>query len=199
MAEQLIISIGREYGSGGRYIAEHLAKEFNIPLYDRNMLEEIAAEKGADADNLVKYDEAPKNRFLYRRVRGFSNSPEDNVANMQFEFLKKKADEGQSFVVLGRCAEHILRENKNMISIFVLGDQACKVERLMKKRNFTEKQAKDAMNRHDKNRKTYHNHYSVYSWGDSRGYDLCVNSSRLGLDGTIELIKQYVSDRIECK
>ena len=196
MEKQVIISIGREYGSGGRYIAGKLAERFGIPLYDRNMLDEIAKEMGTDSERLSKYDEAPKHYFLFRRVRGYSNSPEEKVAHMQFDFLKKKAGFGESFVVLGRCSEHILRANSNMVSLFILADTEVKIKRIMEVRGFTQREAKAAMMRHDRGRKVYHNHYSNIKWGDSRGYDLCVNSSKLGLDRTVDMLERYIKDRM---
>lgn len=196
MGRQVIISIGREYGSGGHYIAGKLAERFELPLYDRNILDEIANAIGANSEKLSKYDEVPKLHFLSRRVRGYSNSPEENVAHMQFEFLKKKAGKGESFVVLGRCSEHILRANSNMVSVFILADEDVKVKRIMEVRGFTEREAKAAMARHDRGRKMYHNHYSDIKWGDSRGYDLCVNSSKLGLDGTVDMLERYIKDRM---
>lgn len=194
--EQLIISIGREYGSGGHAIAEVLAERFNIPMYDRNLLDHIAEEKELDADTLRKFDEKPKNFLLSRSVKGYSNSPEDAIANMQFEFLKNKADNGASFVVVGRCAETILRDNKNMISIFVLADTKVKAERIAMLRGFNNKEALDALKRHDRYRKHYHNHYCDIKWGDSRNYDLSVNSSRLGIERTTDMLESYIRERM---
>ena len=109
---QLIISVGREYGSGGHVIAEELAKRFGIPFYDYHLIGEIAAGKKVDVKTLERFDELPKIPFFSRTVNGFSNSPQENLANMQFEYLKKKASEGESFVIVGRCSEHILKEYK---------------------------------------------------------------------------------------
>ena len=107
---QIIISVGREFGSGGRSIAEELAKRFNLPIYDRHLIEEIANKTGMTAEQIEKHDEAPKSRLTSRRVRGYSNSIEDNIAEMQFEFIRKKAESGESFVVVGRCSESKLRD-----------------------------------------------------------------------------------------
>ena len=109
--KQVIISIGREFGSGGREIAQRIAKTFNLPLYDHNILREVSAEKGVDVKEFAPYDEIPHKGMFYRTVKGYSNSPEKNIAYMQFEFLKKKADSGESFVVVGRCAEEVLTQN----------------------------------------------------------------------------------------
>ena len=93
MGKRLILSISREFGSGGHVIAEALARRFELDLYDNNLLEHIAEEKNVGGDTLKKYDERPKNRLFSRTVRGYSNSIQENVANMQFDFLKKLAEE----------------------------------------------------------------------------------------------------------
>lgn len=102
MSEQLIISIGREFGSGGHAIASALAERFSLPLYEENMLNSIAEQKGIDATSLGPYDESPTNRLLFRTVNGFNNAPSDALARLQFQFLRAQAEKGRSFVVLGR-------------------------------------------------------------------------------------------------
>ncbi len=197
MDKQLIISIGRECGSGGHEIAKALAKELQLPLYDKEMLEKYCREKGYDVDSFYRYDEAPRNIFTSRRVRGFSNSPEENVAVMQFEILHEKAMQGDSFVVLGRCSEEILRDNPAMISIFVLADIGFKKQHLQTVHHVPAEEVLTAMVDTDRRRKYYHNQYSRGKWGDSRNYDLCVNSAALGLEGTIDFLKDYIRRRQE--
>ncbi|MDE7063055.1 MAG: cytidylate kinase-like family protein [Lachnospiraceae bacterium] len=196
MAEkQMIVAIGREYGSGGHVIGEHIAQRLELPLYDRNLLQEIAAEKDWDHTRLEQYDERPRKRLFSRSVGGYSNSPEENIANMQFDYLRKKAEEGDSFVVIGRCAEGILKGNSGLISIFIMGDQEAKIARIMELYQLTQEQAENKIQRHDYSRKTYHNSYCDMKWGDSRNYDLCINSSRLGLDETTDIIEEYITRR----
>lgn len=197
MGKQVIIAISREFGSGGHAIAEQVAKDMGLKLYDRNILEEIASEKSTKAEVLEKYDEKPRNYILTRRVRGYSNSMAENLAEMQFEYLKKKADSGESFVIVGRCAETVLHENRGLISIFILGDRVAKIKRIEEKYALSESEAKAKMNRHDKHRKMYHNKYSKYKWGDSRNYDVCINSSRLGVEGTAKALEEYIKDRMD--
>lgn len=163
---------------------------------DHDLLKEIAAKKNLNGDELTAYDEVKWNRFLYRTVRGLNSSPEQNVANLQFEYLREKAKAGDSFVVVGRCSETILREYKCLVSIFVGGDISKKAERVMKYYNMTEKEAREFMKEKDKRRKQYHNRYCEIAWGDSRNYDLSINSSRLGIDGTIQTLIQYIDARI---
>lgn len=197
MNKQVIISIGREYGSGGHVIAEMIAKHYDIPLYDRNILDELSKETGNSYDTYKKYDEKPANPFITRTVLGQSNSVEKIIAELQFNFLKEKADAGKSFVVLGRCAEDILQDKHGLISIFLVGDTDVKKERIMKVKNVSEGEALAKMKRHDKNRKQYHNSFSSGKWGDSRFYDLCINTSRLGLDKSGEELIRYIDTRIQ--
>lgn len=195
MEKQLIISVGREFGSGGHEIAEMLAKRFHLSLYDNNLLQEIAAEKSVDASHFEKYDEAPRNMLFSRKVKGYSNSMEENIANMQFEYLRRKAADGESFVVVGRCAETILRNCPGLISIFVLGDWKNKVERITKLYEMTPEEAEVFIVREDKKRKNYHNYYCQGKWGDSRNYDISVNSSKLGEEATVEILVDYIKRR----
>lgn len=195
--KQVIISISREYGSGGHYIADKLSKSLGITMYDRNMLDKIGEEKGFDMADMKKYDEARKNPLLSRTVRGLSSSPEDALAQMQFDYINKKADEGESMIIVGRCADHVLRGRKNLITIFVMGDMAEKKKRIMRVRKMSEHEAEKAIIRHDKNRRAYHNHYSDTKWGDSRYYECCINSSKLGLDDTCDMLEAYIRKRID--
>ena len=197
MSKQMIISIGREFGSGGHTIAEKLAELFDIPLYDNNLLCHIAEEKEMDHESIKKYDEKPKNKFLYRKVSGYSSSPEENIANMQFEYLRKMAEEGKSFVIVGRCAETKLRDFPALISIFVLGRKEEKIKRVMNKFNLDEDSARQLMQKEDWKKKTYHNYYCKGKWGDARNYDLTVDSGRLGVDATVDFLADYIKRRMK--
>ena len=192
MGKQLIISIGREFGSGGHEIAEMLAERFGLKLYDSNLLDEIASEKNVDGYHFEKYDEVPRNIFFSRKVKGFSNSMEENIANMQFDYLQKKAAKGDSFVVVGRCAETMLKAYPALISIFILGDWDHKVERVQRLYHLPLAEAETYILRQDKKRKNYHNYYCNGKWGDSRNYDISINSSKLGEEATADMLEDYI-------
>lgn len=196
---QIIISIGREFGSGGRAIAEKLAEKFDIPLYDRHLITDIAEKTGMTEAEVEKYNEAPKVKIISRRVNGYSNSIEDNIAEMQFDILDKKAQSGESFVVIGRCSETKLKKYPALISLFILGDMDKKIERVMKIYELDEEEAKKFIAKKDKKRKRYHNYHCQGKWGDSRLYDLSVNSSKLGIDKTADLLESYIKARIEAE
>lgn len=195
--KQLIISIGREFGSAGHEIAGKLAEHYEIPLYDQNLLDEIAEKRNLDGQSLKEFDEARKNKIFYRTVRDMDSSPQANVAHMQFEFLREKAESGESFVVVGRCAETVLKDYDGLISIFVTGDREWKAARIKKLFNLSEKDALELMNRTDKKRREYHNSFCERKWGDSRNYDLCMNSSKLGVEETVKILFQYIDARKE--
>ncbi len=196
--KQFIISVGREYGSGGIVIAEELAKRFNIPFYERSILENIAKEKGVPYEDLKRYDEAPKIRLFHRKVKDHSTAPQDNVAQMQFDYILEKAKSGESFVVVGRCAEEVLKEykGKELISIFILADKEDKIKRISEVHHLNEEDAWDQIVRENARRKAYHNYYCKGKWGDSRNYDFSLNDSRLGMEGAIEAIETYVKRRL---
>lgn len=197
MSKQFIISIGREYGSGGRVIAEHLAKTLNVKFYDKNIIEHIAQEKNLNLDQLKKYDEKARNIWLSRSVDGLSNSPEDAIAQMQFDFLKERAQSGESFVVLGRCASYILRDFDCMIKVFVTSDMHHKMERIASIEHLDPVMVEDMIIKNNKKRKAYHNFYSKEKWGDSRYYDLIISTSKIGIDGACDVVLDYVNKTIE--
>ena len=195
MNHQLIVTVSREFASGGREIAKMLAERLGLKYYDRNLLDAIAAEKLGDVEKLRKYDEVPRT-FLKRTVRGMTSSPEENVAQIQFDYITKLADSGKSFVIVGRCADEVLSEYPGLIKIFVLADEESKIDRICKSREVNRDEAAGIMRRHDRHRRLYHNYYCELKWGDSRGYDICVNSSRLGIEKTADFLEQYIRARM---
>lgn len=192
MDKQLIIALGREVGSGGHEIAEKLAKYYNIPLIDKNIIEEIANKKNVDATDLREVEKNFMFPLVKRNVRGFSSSIQENVYLLQFEHLQEKAKAGESFIIVGRCGEDILKEYDALVSIFVLGDKEVKRARIMERYGKNEFMAERMMREKDTERKRYHNSFCEGKWGDSRSYDISVNSSVLGIEGTAELLIDFI-------
>lgn len=195
MEKQLIISVGREVGSGGHEIAEKIAKHYNIPLLDKDILEEIAEKKNVDATDLKEVDKKFVTPIIKRNVRGFSSSIQENVFLLQFEYLQEKAKAGESFVIVGRCGEDVLKEYDALVSIFVLGDKETKRERIMQKYGKNEFMAERLMHEKDTERKRYHNSFCEGKWGDSRNYDISINSSTLGIDETAEILIDFINKK----
>ncbi len=196
MEKQIIITLGREFGSAGHEIGEKLSERLGISFYDRKMLDELAEKYKVDHGLIEKYDEKIKKPFFSRTVRGMSNSLEDLVFDMQSNFIKEKANSGESFILVGRCGEMLLGDREGHMSIFVLGDKEEKINRIVELYSLSRDDAYEKMRRHDKKRKAYHNSRCEGKWGDSRTYDLCVNSSRLGVEGTVDFLIDYINRRI---
>lgn len=195
MEGQMIIAVGREFGSGGHYIAEKIANDLKIAYYDRNFLESVANEQNVSMEYLEKFDEKRKKIILSRNVKGYTNSLEEIVAEMQFEWMRKKADTGEAFVIVGRCADEIFRGDSRLVSIFILGDKDDKIRRVSERHNISRLEAYSKILKSDKGRKAYHNRFSKMKWGNPQGYDICMNSSRLGINKTAEILENYIKER----
>lgn len=194
MSDQIIITISRESGSAGHTIAGILAKKLNIRLLDKELVEETVAYAGYSREHMRKYDEKPVNYFTSRRIGAYTNSPEANVAEKVFEYIKSQADQGESFVLVGRCGHCVLKDNPNTVNVFIHGEYETKVSHLMEYHNLSREKAVKFMKNTDRKRKAYHNHYCDNKWADGRAFDLCINSSRVGLDGASEIVLKYLDE-----
>ena len=197
MKKQIIVAIGREHGSGGHYIADLIARELGVKLYDKVSIEKEITSGGYSEELVSEMDEKPVNFFTSRRIGRFSNSLEVNVAEKTFAMLRSKAAEGESFVVIGRCSEQVLANNPNCISIFICGDPQFKLNRVMNKLGLNAEQAIEEIRNVDRSRKNYHNYYCDTKWGDARGYDLTVKSNVLGCERTAEMLVGYIRSFME--
>ena len=197
MKEQIIVAIGREHGSGGHYIAELVSKALGIKLYDKKTIEAAIVDQGYSQELISQKDERPVNFFASRRIGKFSNSIEVNVAERTFQMLRTKAAQGESFVVLGRCGEQVLKDNPNCISIFICGNPQFKLSRIMEKLGLDAEAAIEEIKTVDRSRKNYHNYYCDAKWGDARGYDMTVKSDVLGCEKTAEMLTGYIRDFME--
>lgn len=194
---QILISISRTYGSGGHAIAAKIAEDFGLPLYDRNLLEHMTNDKVIKNDFYQTIDDRPHIWKHSRSVRGYSNSLEENLLELQFDYLRKKADAGESFVIVGRCSETALAGRPGLVSVFVNGDSEARLSRIMEIQGLNKREAAGKIKRVDNARKAYHNKFGKGPWGDSRGYDLCINSTRLGIEGTAQMLEKYIEARRE--
>ena len=197
MKKQILVAIGREHGSGGHYIADLIARELGVKLYDEVSIEKEITSGGYSEELVSEMDEKPVNFFTSRRIGRFSNSLEVNVAEKTFAMLRSKAAEGESFVVIGRCGEQVLENNPNCISIFICGDPQFKLNRVMNKLGLNAEQAIEEIRNVDRSRKNYHNYYCDTKWGDARGHDLTVKSNVLGCERTVEMLVGYIRSFME--
>ena len=187
MKNQIIITLGREHGSGGHYIADMIAQELGIKLYDKDSIEKEIVSEGYSEEMIRKMDEKPVNFFASRRIGKYSNSLEVNVAEKTFAMLRDKAANG----------EQVLKDNPNLISIFICGNQQAKVGRVMEKKGLSAEDAIEEIKEVDRSRKSYHNYYCETKWGDARGYDMTVKSDVLGFEGTAKMLIAYIRSFME--
>ncbi len=193
--QQLIISIDREFGSGGKEIGMILANRYEIPFFEKNILSYLNLPSTQDVEDLFAKDEAPRWKLASRTVRGLTNSNEQALAQMEFDFLKDMAAQGKSFVIMGHVAEEILKDYPGLVTIFVGADEDFKIPRIMMEHEKSEEEARKMMVRHDLKRKAYHNNFSQHKWGDSRRYDLCIRSDKLGAPATADFIQDYIEKK----
>lgn len=191
-----IITIGRELGSGGREIGVKLAEELKIPFYDKEILDEAAKKSGYSKEIFERHDEKPTGSFLYALAMGgsayghFYQRPLLlDLYLAQFDTIRRLAEEGPG-IFIGRCADYVLHDQKQILNVFIHADMADRIKRTMEKHGISEKQAQDMCVRCDKDRASYYNYYSEHQWGDGRCYDLCINTSKISLEHAVQLIKQ---------
>lgn len=197
MVDQVIVAIGREFGSGGLEIAQKLASRMNVSLYDKNILKKISDEHPGTVKDLAGYDERRSEGTLFQKGNRLAVSEEDRLAHIEFDYVRKRAHDGESFVVVGHCAEEILKHHSGLISVFVYADQDFKAERVMLQERITKSEALSLMKRTDCQRQAYHDRFCEQRWGEPATYDLKVNSSWLGIDGTVGMLERYIRKRME--
>nr|WP_317281953.1 cytidylate kinase-like family protein [uncultured Sellimonas sp.] len=203
MAEtNTIITIGREFGSGGHEIGTRLSECLHIPLYDKEMLERASKESGICEEILKAHDEKPTNSFLYSLVMdtysvgytsgAYADMPINHkIFLAQFDAIKKIADEGPC-ILIGRCADYALEDYPNVLSVFIHADVTKRVKRISRMYDLTDAKAKELILKTDKKRGSYYNYYTNKKWSSIQSYDVCLDSGVLGIDGCVEAIMELI-------
>lgn len=196
-----VISIGRQFGCGAHEIATKLSENLNVAYYDKEIIKRAAKDSGFDENLFSFYDERPTSSFLYSvSTDGFASltnthgTLEDQVFQYQFDTIRKVASEG-SCIIVGRCADYILRENPNLLTVFLHASDDFRRERVVKQYGVSEKNAMKEIKSVDRKRARFHNFYCDYKWGDAATYDLSIDVSRLGIDNTVYLISAYINKK----
>lgn len=198
-----IYTIGRELGSGGYTVGKKLAERLGIKLYDKELLTQAAKESGFCEEIFENQDEKPTNSFLYSLVMDtysggnyfsapFLDMPlNQKVFLAQFDTIKKIAEQEESCVIVGRCADYALASNPDCLNIFVHADMDVRIKRISKRENITENKAKDMIQKKDKQRSSYYNYYTSKKWGDARSYDLTLNTTKISPEECVDIILAY--------
>ena len=194
-----IVTISREFGSGGRYIGEELAKKLGWAYYDKELISEVAKKTGFAEEFVAQAGEySPfKSIFSYGFVSRDSGgaSMEDQVYAVQRKLILEIVEKGPC-VIVGRCADYILEDRSDCLNVFIYGDEATKAQRVIKyHESATEKEAVKLMRETDKRRRINYNYYTDRQWGKCQNYDLCLNSTSIGTDNCAELIYAAVNEK----
>jgi len=193
-----VITIARQYGSGGHEVGERIAQELNIPFYDKSLIAMAAKKSGFSEEVFADVDEKATSSLLYSmvmgsyayggRIAGVNEMPiNDKLFIIQADIIKKAAADG-SCIIIGRCADYILRDLDYCLNIFVHADKKKRIERIVDKNLCEAKKASDFITKKDKQRANYYNFYSNNKWGDVANYDLTVDTGKFGIENTVKLI-----------
>ena len=208
MGYKTIITIGRQYGSAGKEIGLTLAERMGVKCYDKELLDRAAKESGLCQELFEHHDEKPTSSFLYSLVMdtystgyssaAFADMPINHkIFLAQFNSIKELAKEG-SCVIVGRCADYALADDPNLLAVFMNAPLKARIRRIAEKYDLTDAKAKDLIQKTDKKRASYYNYYSNKTWGDAASYHYCLDSSYLGVQGTVDLLK-FLVDKKEGK
>lgn len=205
--DNIVITIARQYGSGGKTIGQMVADELGIPFYNRDILRLASEDSGINENLFVESDEKLKGTTLFRISKSVYEGeliPPDsddfvstrNLFNYQAKIIKKLA-ETESCVIVGRCADFVLRNYPNVMSVFVHADKEFCMARAMERNSMSTREMEKFISKTDKYRGEYYKHYTGQDWWDARHYDLCLNSGKLGFEKCKEEILSYRKTRFD--
>lgn len=190
--KKVLVTIGREKGSGGRQIGEALAKDLDISCFDRNMIEMIAKKHGYDEEVLSSEDEKLTNPFFEPYTQyGMEAALSEKLFIMESGIIKEEAEKG-SAIFIGRCADDVLSGNPTLVNIFIYAPREDRVRRIAENENLSEGDADRLIKKIDKRRRAYYQFYTDRKWGTKEGMDLMLNSSALGIDGCVAVIEAFL-------
>lgn len=201
--KNIVITIARQYGSGGKTIGEMLANNLGIHYYDKELIKLASDESGINESLFVKADET-KTPSLFKSANVYQGdlippesddfTSDDNLFNYQAKIVKELAEE-ESCVIIGRCADYVLKDYDNVLSVFIHAPEDFCIEQAAKKHSMSLKELDKFIARTDKKRADYYKYYTGREWTDARNYDLCLDSSKLGFERCVEEIKAYIRVR----
>lgn len=201
MSNHIVVTIGRQYGSGGLEIGKRLGELLGCPVYDHELLNMAAEKKGMPPDYLRRVDEKATGSLLYTLAMGATHhrnlhtgiqmSINDRLFIAQTEVIKEVAENGPA-VFIGRCADYVLRNHKGRVSFFLHADMESRIAYVCEKNNVSRKEAEELILKNDKRRINYYNFYTGGKWGKCDSYHLTVNTAFLGIEGTAQMLAEVV-------
>ena len=196
MEKNIIITIGRQFGCGGKNIAEVLGKKLGIPVFDNELIIKAAQESGFSAEFFERSDEKRRFFSLTSIFAGSYSSDSENFMSdkglfkIQCETIRSIAEQG-SAIIVGRCSDYVLRERGNTLSIFLTSPIEERVRRVAERMGVSLEKAEETVEKQDRGREEYYNYYTFGNWGVASNYDLCIDSSKAGIEGTADIIIEF--------
>ncbi len=201
--EKIVLTVARQFGSGGHEVAEKISNLLNIPFYDKELIAIAAKESGLSQNLFDSIDERPASSLLYSLVMGIQSgngtyfkcddgARADDIFRTQSEVMRNLAEK-ESCIMVGRCADYILREEKNLVTVFVHAGLDFRCKRIMQRYGLNEKDAIELINKTDKRRGSFYNFYTNRNWGNVENYDLTIDTEKIGIDNAAKLIVDYVN------
>ena len=189
MDKKIIITIGRQFGSGGKAVADELGRKLGIPVYDSELITEAARQSGISEEFFHKRDE--KRRALFIGMK--SGMDDEVIFGIQSEVIRDLAAKG-SAIFVGRASDYVLR-NLDCVDVFISAPLEARVKRIMERQNLSAEDAETLIERKDRGRAEYYDFFTFSKWGAAANYDLCIDSSILGIEGTADLIIDFAKKR----
>ena len=202
MEQRIVLTVARQYGSGGHDVAKKVSEILDIPFYDREIIGIAAKESGLSENLFDGLEEKPTTSLLYSLVMGIQSgsgaywrygdmTSADNVFRIQSQIIRSIAEKG-SCVIVGRCGDYILRDDPDLVKVFIHAGMDFRAKRIMEKKDMKEKVAIDYINKTDKRRGSFYNFYTNKIWGSVDNYDLSIGTDRVGIDNAAQMIVDYI-------
>lgn len=198
-----IVTISRQFGSGGRVVGKRLAEELGVPYYDKNILDDVAEEKGFCKELIEEDEKKARNSFFYSMANAFGSagygsenlSINEQFFMAQFEYISKIGESGEGGVIVGRCADYVLRDNKSASNIFLYAEEEFRLERAIESYGVAVEDAPKMLVDVDKIRANYYRYHTGKKWGEPTNYHLAINSGYLEIEDIVKLILEYITLR----
>lgn len=196
--KKTVFTIGRQFGSGGRDIGKALAEKLAIPFYDGELIEKTSEMSGMLSETIRRFDEKPPESrwhpYIFSPFQFATEPIGQQIFAAQFKAVEHIAETGGA-VIVGRCADYILRNRENVVSVFIQASEEARMARIRERHPEVGDKAESFMRRTDKSRDWYYSFYTGKNWGAAESYDLCLRSDILGIEGTVDMIIAYADLR----
>ena len=198
--DKFVITISRSYGSGGKQIAKRLAKALDVKYYDRDLIKNVSEKTGINEALFNLADETHKKKNIFKKYTSKKSVAPDsddylskeNLFNLQADYIRQLADSDESCIIVGRCANHVLRDYNNVVNVFIHADHKHCIENVKEYNGVNDAEAEALIEKFDRERANYHKYFTNSEWNDARNYDVCLDTSKVDFDKCVKIIIDYL-------